>query len=223
VDLTSKTVLDIGCGSGGITTSLVTNYFARKVVGVDVEDDVCEVARARVKNLNLETKVDIIKILPGVLPFKSNTFDIIFSKDSIVHIEDKEFLSNEIYRVLKSGGYFLCSDWLRSSDSKPSPKMKYYLELEDLGFEMASPRRYRTALELAGFENIVLDNRNRWYLEQAKKEVLTLSKLKRDRFEKISSKDYMDYTVKTWWAMIDVLETGEHCPHHIKCRKPDKY
>jgi phosphoethanolamine N-methyltransferase len=30
----------------------------------------------------------------------------------------------------------------------------------------------------------------------------------------------MDLTIETWNAMIAVLETGEHCPHHIKCKKP---
>jgi hypothetical protein len=42
----------------------------------------------------------------------------------------------------------------------------------------------------------------------------------RQEFEDISSKQYMDLTIKTWNAMITVLETGEHCPHHIKCKKP---
>ncbi len=222
VELNSKYVLDIGCGSGGVTTSLVTQHAAKKVTGIDVEDDVCEAARNRVRDLNLGRKVDIVRVLPGALPFENSAFDIVFSKDAIVHIENKEFLSKEIFRVLRSGGYFLCSDWLKATDDKPSPEMLYYLKLEDLGFEMASPKRYKTALKFAGFENIILDNRNRWYLEQARKELLILSKQNRNEFEKLSSKSYMDYTVKTWWAMIKVLETGEHCPHHIRCRKPNK-
>ena len=220
VRLNSKTVLDIGCGSGGVTTSLVTDHGAKKVIGIDIEEDVCKVAKKRVEDLKLGSQVGIIKVTSGTLPFDDLSFDVVFSKDSIVHIENKEFLSKEIFRVLTNGGYFLCSDWLRESDDEPSPEMLYYLELEDLGFEMASPQRYRDALKLAGFDNIFLDNRNRWYLEQAKEEVLVLSKLNRAEFEKISSKSYMEYTIKTWMAMIKVLETGEHCPHHIRCRKP---
>ena len=221
IDLSNKIILDIGCGSGGITTSLITAYKAKKVIGIDVEGDVCRAARFRVANSGLQNKIDILQVSPGKLPFKDFKFDIVFSKDSIVHIADKEFLSKEIFRILKSGGTFVCSDWLRSHDGKPSAEMIHYLKLEDLNFDMASPSRYEVALSKAGFKDIIFISRNQWYLEQAKKEVNILSTLKRGEFEKIFSKKYMDLTVETWWAMIKVLETGEHCPHHIRCTKPN--
>ena len=222
IELVNATVLDIGCGSGGITVSLFNDYGAQKVIGIDVETDVCATALERVETLGLHPHIDILKVEPGPFPFKDASFDIVFSKDSIVHIEQKENLSKEIFRVLKQGGYFLGSDWLRSHDGEPSPEMLHYLKLEDLGFDMASPDRYKRALEQAGFENINLLNRNRWYTNQAKQEVLKLSKLMRQEFEDISSKEYMDDTIETWQAMISVLETGEHCPHHIKAQKPNK-
>ena len=220
VDLSNKIVLDIGCGTGGITTSLVNDYNAKKVIGIDIEDDVCQAALARVKQCGFEHKIEILKVQPGAFPFENLTFDVVFSKDSIVHIQQKEFLSKEIFRVLKSGGYFLGSDWLRSHDGPVSNEMQNYLTLEDLNFDMASPQRYKTALKLAGFEKINLTNRNNWYLHQARKEIITLSKHLRDEFETISSKSYMDLTIETWQAMIIVLETGEHCPHHISALKP---
>ena len=220
VSLANKTVLDIGCGSGGITCSLITDYKAKKVVGIDVEEDVCNVAKRRVKNLGLENTVAILQVEPGSLPFKSSSFDIVFSKDSIVHISDKIFISKEIFRVLLPGGMFLCSDWLCAEDGEPSKKMINYLALEDLGFAMASPKKYKAALKLAGFQDIKLFNRNNWYLEKAREEVRTLSGINRNEFEKITSKKYMHNTIETWHAMITVLETGEHCPHHIRSMKP---
>ena len=220
IDLSNKIVLDIGCGSGGITTSLVTDYNAEQVIGIDVEDDVCAASIARVEKLGLKNKIKILKVEPGSLPFDDLSFDIVFSKDAIVHIADKEFISKEIFRVLSFEGNFVCSDWLRSHDEKPSVEMLHYLKLEDLGFDMASPLRYQAALQNAGFKDIIFNNRNKWYLEQARKEMLILSDKKRTEFEAISSKKYMDLTIKTWQAMIKVLETGEHCPHHIYCRKP---
>ena len=219
IDLSSKTVLDIGCGSGGVTTSLVTDYKAKRVTGIDIEEDVCKAAQKRVQRLGLSNSISIVRVELGALKFADQTFDVVFSKDSLVHIEDKETISKEIFRVLKWNGDFICSDWLRSHDGEPSSEMAHYLKLEDLGFDMASPRRYESALKLAGFKNILFENRNKWYLEQARNEILTLSQFKRKEFEAISSEKYMDLTVKTWKAMIKVLETGEHCPHHIRCRK----
>ena len=220
VELSKATVLDIGCGSGGITVSLVSDYGAQKVIGIDVETDVCEAASKRVKKLGLQDYIDIVKVKPGNFPYDDSSFDVVFSKDSIVHIENKERLAKEIFRVLKPGGHFVGSDWLRSNDDTPSLEMLHYLKLEDLGFEMASPKRYNHALSEAGFQGVLLSNRNRWYTQKAKQEVFDLSKLMRQEFEDISSKQYMDATIETWNAMITVLETGEHCPHHIKCRKP---
>lgn len=219
VETLDKEVLDIGCGSGGITINIINEYKARKVIGIDVEDDVCNAAKERVKKFALEKKIDIVKVHPGPLPFEDAIFDIVFSKDSLVHISDKESLLKEVFRVLKPGGSFLSSDWLRSHDGTPSDEMLKYLELEDLGFDMASPQRYKKALEQAGFIDIVLDNRNSWYTTQAREELLILSKLRRSEFEKISSTEYMDLSIKTWKAMIKVLETGEHCPHHVKAFK----
>ena len=46
IDLTGRKVLDIGCGSGGITVSLARDYGATHVIGVDVEKPVCLAAKS---------------------------------------------------------------------------------------------------------------------------------------------------------------------------------
>ena len=46
------------------------------------------------------------KVIFGYMSFKNMSFDIVFSKDSIVHVEKKEELSKEIFRVLKKGDIF---------------------------------------------------------------------------------------------------------------------
>ena len=86
VELANMTVLDIGCGSGGITVSLFNDYGAQKVIGIDVETEVCDAALQRVKLLGLKSHIDILKVQPGPFPFEDATFDIVFSKDSIVHL-----------------------------------------------------------------------------------------------------------------------------------------
>ena len=45
-----------------------------------------------------------VKVWPGPLPFPPESFDIVFSKDAIVHIPDKHALMEDVYRVLKPGG-----------------------------------------------------------------------------------------------------------------------
>ncbi|MEI4196145.1 methyltransferase domain-containing protein [Roseovarius sp. E0-M6] len=220
LDLRGRRVLDIGCGTGAIPLLLVREHDAGHVTGIDVEDGVCAIARQRVADAGAEDRVDIIKVTPGPLPFEAAEFDVVFSKDSIIHIPDKEALAQEVFRVLRLGGVFAASDWLISHDDTPSPEMQHYLALEDLGMEMASPDRYAQALRGAGFEDVVTRNRNPWYRDVARQELETIMGPRRSEFEASSGADFVERSIETWRAMIRVLETGEHCPHHLRGRKP---
>jgi len=99
LDLRGATILDIGCGTGGIAVSLVADHGAAKVVGVDVEAALCVQARARVERHQLQGRIDIRLVAPGPFPFADEEFDVVFSKDSIVHISDKESLCRDAFRV----------------------------------------------------------------------------------------------------------------------------
>ena len=219
-NITDKKVLDIGCGAGGITVDLVKEFKARFVIGIDVEKGPCIRSEALASNHGLGERIEIQQVKPGPFPFKNEEFDIVFSKDSIVHVHDKEKLSEEVFRILKPGGFFLASDWLTSHDGEPSEDMKKYLKLEDLDFGMASPDRYKAALRSAGFNNINLRNRNKWYAKEARRELDDLSGIKRSDYEKLTSVEYIEYSIATWTAMIKVIDTGEHCPHHFSAQKP---
>ena len=39
-------------------------------------------------------------------------------------------------------------------------------------------------------------------------------------YEKLTSKEYIEYSIDTWQAMIKVIDSGEHCPHHFSAQKP---
>lgn len=221
VGLSGKTVIDIGCGAGGITVALARDYGAARVIGVDVEAPVCAHARRRVEREGLTDCVEIRQTEPGPLPVDDSSVDVVFSKDSIVHIPDKEQLASDVYRALRPGGWFVASDWLISHDGEPSPEMAHYLKLEDLDFGMASPGRYERALQAAGFEHVTLVNRNAWYLETAKGELERLQSSDRAKFEAAIGAEEVGKQIETWKAMIPVIGTGEHCPHHFRARKPE--
>ena len=220
LDLSGKHLLDIGCGSGAIAVSLVADHGAGKVTGIDVEAPVCAAARRRVEAAGLEGRIAIDHVTPGPLPFDDGTFDVVFSKDSIIHIADKEALSAEIFRVLKPGGWLAASDWLMSHDDTPSPEMQAYIAAEDLDFAMASPDRYRKALGAAGFTDIALTNRNPWYRTVAQDELARFSGPDRAAWEARHGAPLIAESVETWSKMIAVLDSGEHCPHHLRARKP---
>lgn len=219
LDLRGKRVMDIGCGTGAIALSLRRDHGAAEVVGIDVEDTVCGIARDRVKAAGEDGAIEIVKVEPGPFPFADQSFDIVFSKDSIIHITDKEALARDVFRVLRPGGVFAASDWLISHDSPPSPEMERYIALEGLDFAMASPERYARALKDAGFEEVRTVNRNPWYLQVAREELDMIRQREVD-FTARYDADLVASNVEIWQAMIKVLETGEHCPHHLRGTRP---
>lgn len=222
IDLTGASVLDIGCGAGGIDIALVRTHGADYVCGVDVEDTVLKHARALIDAAGLSARIGCIKIAPGPLPFPPATFDVVFSKDSIVHIPDKTALMAEVFRVLKPGGWFLASDWLIGHDGAPSPEMAAYIAAEGLDFGMASPTRYGDAMRKAGFVQISITSRNAWYRQSARQELARLQGPDGAKAAASVGQEFVDQNIAIWSRMIPVLDSGEHCPTHLRARKPDQ-
>lgn len=220
IDIGGKAVLDIGCGAGGIDVALVRTHGAGYVSGIDVEDTVLARAREVIGEAGLGDRIGCLKVAPGPLPFPPSCFDIVFSKDSIVHIPDKHALMREVFRVLRPGGWFLASDWLIGHDGDPSPEMAAYIAAEGLDFGMASPRRYRDAMAAAGFTDITITSRNEWYRATAKSELERLKGPVGRAAAGVVGQDFVDENIGIWERMIPVLDSGEHCPTHLRARKP---
>lgn len=221
LDLAGKSILDLGCGSGGIALHIAGNYDPASVTGFDVEVPVILRARAAAQAAGLSDRLTFVQAPPGALPFADASFDTVFSKDAMVHVPDKDALFAEIFRVLKPGGMLAASDWLIGHDDPPSEAMRDYLEAEGLSFGMASPARYRQAMEHAGFTGISTLSRNGWYREEAARERARLSGELYDVAVEAVGRAFVDKNIRTWAAMQKVLDSGEHCPTHLRAQKPE--
>jgi len=219
-DIGAATVLDIGCGAGGIDIALVQAHGAGYVTGLDVEDPVLDHARGLIAQAGLADRIGLVKAAPGPLPFPPGTFDVVFSKDSIIHIPDKPVLMAEVFRVLKPGGRFLASDWLIGHDDAPSPLMAAYIAAEGLDFGMASAARYRAAMAHAGFADIATTSRNAWYRQVARAELARLQGPEGAAAAQMVGADFVARNIGIWQRMIPVLDSGEHCPTHLRATKP---
>ena len=141
--LDGSQVLDIGCGSGGIALHLIDRHGAGHVTGFDVERPGHRRGAPAGARRGLSDRADFVQAPPGPLPFADGLFDVVFSKDALLHVPDKDAIFREIFRVLKPGGVFAASNWMIAHDGEPSPDMKAYVEAEGLvlqhGFARALP------------------------------------------------------------------------------------
>jgi len=220
LDLKGLSILDIGCGVGGIDFLLIEAHGAGRVVGVDVEAANITRARDEAERRGLTGRVEFAAVAPGSLPLPDGSFDVVFSKDAIIHIPDKEALFRDVFRLLVPGGWFAASDWLRGDDAPPSPEMRRYIESEGLSFAMASPERYRKAMTAAGFDRVAVIDRNAWYAKTARAELAAIRGPLSARLLDLVGDAEAARQTQVWERMLIVLDSGELRPTHLRGHKP---
>lgn len=96
-------VLSSGCGSAGDVWAFMRAGAARGF-GIEVTDDLAQLARQRFRGTEFERLVQIDVYDGSILPYGADTFDIIYSMHVIEHTPDPAGYLAELCRVLKPGG-----------------------------------------------------------------------------------------------------------------------
>ncbi len=219
-DLRGRRVLDVGCGLGAVDVVLVERHGAGHVTGIDLEPDLVAKARMRTARAGLAERIDTVQVTPGPLPFAAESFDVVFSKDSIVQIPDKRAIFREMHRVLRPGGDLIVGDWLRGGDGPYSPEMIEYFRLEGITYNMASPSDSHAALVEAGFVDVRIDDRSDWYRDLARREFDALAGPWFPTMTETLGRERAEHFVANWRQLVLVLDRGELRPTHLKAKKP---
>lgn len=100
-DLTDKHILEYGCGLGQMTSLLAKN--CARVTTFDISFDSIGTTRTRAQRNNLAHQIELAMSAGENLPFASESFDIIFGK-AILHHLNVDLGWFDLFRVLKPGG-----------------------------------------------------------------------------------------------------------------------
>ena len=212
--------LAVGCGLGGVDIHLVRQHGAARVTGIDIDGGLIERCRLLADKYGLGERIEFSCVEPGPLAFPEASFDIVTSKDSIIHIADKHALAADVMRILRPGGWFVASDWLAGYEGPAPAEMQTYIDTEGLDFNLASAAAYRDALETAGFTDIQIVDRNDWYRQQARAEREQMAGALYDGLASRIGDEFLSHEIEVWDTMIVAIDLGYLRPTHLRGRKP---
>jgi SAM-dependent methyltransferase len=100
-----KRAIDVGCGSGALTTVLAEIVGAENVAGVDPSEPFVEEARARVPGADLRVGA------AEALPFEDGAFKVALSQLVFHFVDDPAQAVAEMRRVTRTGGRVAACVW----------------------------------------------------------------------------------------------------------------
>ena len=158
-------VLDLGSG-GGIDVLLSARRVGEtgKAYGLDMTDEMLELARANQREAGLEN-VEWLKGTIEEVPLPADTVDVIISNCVINLSGDKPAVFREAARVLRPGGRFAVSDVVADPEMDEATRQ----DMEQWTGCIAgalTEEEFRQELEAAGFEQIEISETHRVH-EQA--------------------------------------------------------
>ncbi|HEX6717996.1 MAG TPA: class I SAM-dependent methyltransferase [Pyrinomonadaceae bacterium] len=190
-DLTDCKILDIGCGRGGAVDVMAQYFRAKKIIGLDLSQTAIEFCVRRYK-------YDHVHFLEGdaqCLAFEDSTFDVVTNIESSHSYSQLREFYTEVFRVLRSGGYFLYADLL------PSDKVEGYLTvLQGMGFVLESDRNITNNVLLSCDD---MAQRNLAAFDTAKTELMH------------------DFLAVPNSSVYEALREGQTSYHIFKLHKPD--
>lgn len=187
-------VLDVGCGIGG-SAFYMARDFDVKVVGIDLSSNMISLALERREEVGISVEQVEFEVADATKrEYPPHSFDVVYSRDTILHINDKLGLLKRFFKVLKPGGIIFISDYCCSEDEHTEAFKAY---VKQRGYNLLTPKGYGKVLEDAGFVQVKAEDRTDLFIQSLKNELVKFETIKEEFVQEFSLEDY-DYLVQGW-------------------------
>ncbi|CAK9182526.1 unnamed protein product [Ilex paraguariensis] len=197
-----QTVLDVGCGIGGGDFYMADNYDVH-VVGIDLSINMVSFAIERAIGLKCSVEFEVADCTKKTYP--DSTFEVIYSRDTILHIHDKPALFKSFYKWLKPGGKVLISDYCKRA---APPSLEFAEYIKQRGYDLHDVDAYGQMLQDAGFDEVIAEDRTDQFIEVLQRELSTVEKDREAFIQEFSEEDYNEI-VGGWKAKLIRSSSGE--------------
>jgi len=217
--LSNKHCLDIGFGLGGVAFYLAEQYNAT-VTGIEINPWMVAQATRRTP-AHINEQVNFLAYHPEqTLPFEDHTFDIVYSKGVLTHLEEKAPLFKEIFRVLKKEGSLIIDDWLSPIKNQWGERLNKMCETEGLTLFAETEANYATCLAQAGFSHIDIRDENQHYYQYNLDIIKLLHKeANREKQNPIFTPFPLDEAIECYQLIADSIVDNELLIRRIKGKK----
>lgn len=195
-------VLDVGCGIGGGDFYMAENFDVH-VVAIDLSINMISFALERAIGLKCAVEFEVADCTKKIYP--DNTFDVIYSRDTILHIQDKPALFRSFYKWLKPGGKVLISDYCKSAGT---PSLEFAEYIKQRGYDLHDVKAYGQMLRDAGFEDVIAEDRTDQFIQVLQRELNSVENDKNAFVHDFSEEDYNDI-VDGWKSKLARSTSGE--------------
>lgn len=155
-----ETVLDLGSGAGAdVLISARRVGPSGKAIGLDMTDEMLELARANAAEAGLEN-VEFVKGYLEDMPLADGTVDVVISNCVINLSGDKPQVIREAARVLRPGGRFAVSDVIADPDMDAQTRADMAAWTGCIAGALTEAE-FRAALREAGLEDIEIRETHR--------------------------------------------------------------
>ncbi|WP_208585634.1 class I SAM-dependent methyltransferase [Gracilibacillus suaedae] len=135
---TKDTILDLGAGTGYITIP-AARMVEGLVYALDIDAKMLDFVNTKAKKENI-TNIKTVKGSINNIPLLTYAVDIALASIVLHEVQDLSASLNEIKRVLKPGGYFVCVEFeKKEKESDKHPRISSSLmeqEIRNTGFEV---------------------------------------------------------------------------------------
>ncbi|KAJ9708450.1 hypothetical protein PVL29_000474 [Vitis rotundifolia] len=195
-------VLDVGCGIGGGDFYMAEDFDV-EVVGIDLSINMISIALERAIGRKCLVEFEVSDCTKKTYP--DNTFDVIYSRDTILHIQDKPALFKSFFKWLKPGGKVLITDYCKRA-GPPSPEFQEYIEQR--GYDLHDVEAYGQMLKDAGFGEVIAEDRTEQFIKVLQREMDAVEKNKDEFIQDFSEEDYNEI-VGGWKSKLNRSSSGE--------------